>query len=254
MSKSVKVLLAGESWMTHSVHVKGFDSFEMSAYHEGGAEMIAAMRAGGVDVVYQPSHIAMDSFPFTLQELGAFDVVILSDIGANSLLLPDRVAIRSQTSPNRLHLIREFVESGGGLLMIGGYLTFQGIQAKGNYKGTAVEQVLPVELFASDDRSEQPQGVTPAIVEAGHPILAGLSDWPQFLGYNRSTARPDAKILARFGDDPFIAVRDVGRGRSAVFSSDCGPHWGPPAFVNWKGYGPLWVNLVTWLSGGKRAD
>lgn len=253
MPNSVKVLFAGESWMTHSVHVKGFDSFDMSSYHEGGTAMIAAMRAGGVEVIYQPSHVAMNDFPYEREVLDKFDVVILSDIGANTLLLPDRVSIRSEPSPNRLHLIRDFVIGGGGLLMVGGYLTFQGIQAKGNYKGSAVEEVLPIELFAHDDRNEQPQGVTPTIVEAGHPVLAGLSNWPQFLGYNRSTARPDATVLAQFGDDPFIAVREPGQGRSAIFSSDCGPHWGPPAFVSWSGYGPLWINLVMWLAGKKRA-
>ncbi len=251
MPNLVKVLFAGESWMTHSVHVKGFDSFDMSSYHEGGTEMIAAMRAGGIDVTYQPSHIAMNGFPYTRDAIDRFDVVILSDIGTNTLLLPDRTSIRSEPSPNRLHLIRDFVLGGGGLLMVGGYLTFQGIQAKGNYKGSAVEEVLPIELFASDDRNEQPQGISPTIVNEKHPVLTGLSDWPQFLGYNRSTLRPEAQALATFGDDPFIAVRDVGRGRSAVFSSDCGPHWGPPAFVTWAGYAPLWTNLVTWLAARK---
>ena len=158
MPHPVQVLFAGESWMTHSVHTKGFDSFDMSSYHEGGTEMIAALRAGGVEVTYQPSHIAMKSFPFSRKEIDAFDVVILSDIGANSLLLPDRVAIRSESWPNRLHLIRDFVNDGGGLLMVGGYLTFQGIQAKGNYKGSPVEDVLPIELFPYDDRLECPAG------------------------------------------------------------------------------------------------
>ena len=253
MHDPVKVLFAGESWMTHSVHVKGFDSFEMSSYHEGGTEMIAALRAGGIDVTYQPSHVAMNSFPYTREEIDRFDVVILSDIGSNTLLLPDRTAIRSEASPNRLHLIRDFVLDGGGLLMVGGYLTFQGIQAKGNYQGSAVEDVLPVKLSATDDRSEQPQGVLPAVVDAGHPVLAGLSEWPHFLGYNRSVLRPDARALALLAGDPFIAVRDVGRGRSAVFASDCGPHWGPPAFVEWAGYGRLWTNLVTWLGERKPA-
>ena len=173
MPNSVRVLFAGESWMTHSVHTKGFDSFDMSSYHEGGTEMIAALRAGGAELTYQPSHIAMDSFPFTRKEIDAFDVVILSDIGANSLLLPDRVAIRSESWPNRLELIRDFVNDGGGLLMVGGYLTFQGIQAKGNYKGSPVEDVLPVELFPYDDRLECPQGVTPTLVKPDHPVRQG---------------------------------------------------------------------------------
>jgi uncharacterized membrane protein len=249
MLKPLHVLLAGESWMTHSIHVKGFDSFEMSAYHEGGTEMIAALRANAVEVTYQPAHVAMDSFPFTMQEISAYDAVILSDIGANSLLLPDRVAVRSETWPNRLQLIHDYVHAGGGLLMVGGYLTFQGIQAKGNYRGTPVEAVLPVELFPYDDRRECPQGVAPEIMKPDHAALLGLSDWPSFLGYNRSVPRPDAQVLARFGEDPFIAVRKVGAGRSAIFASDCGPHWGPPAFVAWSGYGALWTNLVSWLAG-----
>ena len=253
MPTPVKVLFAGESWMTHSVHVKGFDSFDVSSYNEGGTAMIAALRAGGVEVTYQPSHLAMNDFPLTRDALARFDVVILRDIGANTLLLPDRVFVRSEPSPNRLHLIRDFVRDGGGLLMVGGYLTFQGIQAKGNYHRSAVEDVLPVELSASDDRVEAPQGVTPTIREAGHSVLVGLSDWPHFLGYNRAVARPDATVLAHVDGDPFVAVRDVGRGRSAVFASDCGPHWGPPAFVDWAGYGPLWVNLATWLAGGRQA-
>jgi uncharacterized membrane protein len=47
-------------------------------------------------------------------------------------------------------------------------------------------------------------------------------------------------------------VRDVGQGRSAIFSSDCGPHWGPPPFLAWKGYGALWTNLVGWLGEKQR--
>jgi len=42
--------------------------------------------------------------------------------------------------------------------------------------------------------------------------------------------------------------------RSAVFASDCGPHWGPPEFVNWSGYGRLWTNLAGWLAGQDRSS
>ncbi|WP_108658709.1 glutamine amidotransferase [Acuticoccus kandeliae] len=244
-----KVLLAGESWMTHSIHVKGFDSFTTSAYHEGGTEMIAAMRAAGLDVTYQPAHIAADHFPLSAEALAAYDVVILSDIGANTLLMPDRTFARSEPTPNRLRLIADFVKGGGGLLMVGGYLTFQGIEGKAAYAGTPVDDVLPVALMTRDDRSERPEGVVPAIVNGAHPVMAGLTEWPTFLGYNRSMLREDATLLAEVDGDPFIAVRTVGSGRSAIFASDCGPHWGPPAFLAWPGYGPLWANLCNWLAG-----
>jgi uncharacterized membrane protein len=249
MADAVRVLVAGESWMTHSIHVKGFDSFETTSYHEGGTEMLAALRAGGAAVTYQPAHVAADHFPSTAEALGDFDVVILSDIGANTLLLPQRTFLRSESSPNRLHVLKSFVEGGGGLLMIGGYLTFQGIQAKGNYHGSPVEAVLPVRLQSGDDRNELPEGFVPMVVDAGHPVMAGLTDWPQFLGYNRATLREDARLLASVDDDPFIAVREFGKGRSAIFASDCGPHWGPQAFLAWPGYQRLWGNLVGWLAG-----
>jgi uncharacterized membrane protein len=249
MADPIKVLLAGESWMTHSVHVKGFDSFETSSYHEGGGDLIAALTASGAAVTYMPSHVAATAFPDSPEALRAFDVVILSDIGANTLLLPDRVFVRSERSADRLELIGDHVRAGGGLLMVGGYMTFQGIGGKAAYHGTAVETVLPVRLSAHDDRCEKPAGVVPVVVDAGHPVVRGLSDWPAFLGYNRATQHPDADLVATADDDPFIAVRTVGRGRSAVFASDCGPHWGPPAFLAWAGYGRLWTNLVTWLAG-----
>ena len=246
--RTLRVLFAGESWFTHRIHVKGFDSFEDSSYHEGGTELIQALRTGGIEVEYQPSHIAADRFPFNIDELRAFDAVILSDIGANTLLLPQRTFAQSHPSANRLDLLKTYVEGGGALLMIGGYLTFQGIQAKGNWHDTPVEAVLPVVFSQADDRKEQPQGVMPTILESAHPVMRGLNDWPQFLGYNQAALHPEATLLASVGGDPFVAVRSVGEGRSAIFASDCGPHWGPPAFLAWPGYGRLWTNLVKWLA------
>jgi uncharacterized membrane protein len=243
----MRILVAGESWTTHSVHIKGFDSFETSSYAEGGTEMIAALRAGGHEVTYQPSHVAMNEFPATPEALDRFDAIFLSDIGANSLLLPTATFVSSKPTPNRLAAIRSYVERGGGLLMIGGYLTFQGIQAKGNYHGTDVEAVLPVVLRAGDDRREYPEGITPEIVDGAHPVMQGLTQWPMFLGYNSATLRDGATLLASAGSDPFIAVQEIGKGRSAIFASDCGPHWGPPAFLAWHGYERLWCNLAQWL-------
>jgi uncharacterized membrane protein len=251
-SGSPRVLMAGESWMTHSLHVKGFDSFTTSTYAEGGTAMIAALRSGGVDVTYQPCHVAANGFPDSAQALTAFDVVILSDIGANTLLLRDATFVRSELTSNRLELLRTYVEEGGALLMIGGYLTFQGIEGKAAYHGTPVEDVLPVVLSPFDDRRENPQGVVPQTVDASHPIAQGLTDWPAMLGYNRATLHPDAHLVATIGGDPLIALRNVKAGRTAVFSSDCSAHWGPPAFTSWACYQALWLNLVRWLAGAKQ--
>lgn len=93
-------------------------------------------------------------FPFTMEELKKYDAVILSDIGANTLLLPSATFMRSEKKPNRCNLIRDYVLDGGALMMVGGYLTFSGVDAKGKWHDTAVQQVLPVEVLTVDDRME----------------------------------------------------------------------------------------------------
>ena len=132
--------------------------------------------------------------------------------------------------------------------MIGGYLSFAGIEGKARYHGTAVQDALPVLISAVDDRAEQPQGVVPMPDLPDHPVLRGVPEpWPALLGYNRVTARPDAEVLVRCGADPLVACWEHRAGRSAVFTSDCAPHWAPPEFMAWAGYRPLWANLVRWL-------
>ena len=176
--------------------------------------------------------------------------MILSDIGANTLLLHPDSFVRGQVTPNRLIALRDYVAGGGGLIMVGGYLTFQGIDAKAQYAGSPVEAVLPVTLSRHDDRAECPQGVVPAVVDATHPIVAGVTGaWPALLGYNRAVARPGADLVATVGDDPLIVAGRFGQGRGVAFASDCGPHWAPPPFVEWAGYAPLWNGIADWAAG-----
>jgi uncharacterized membrane protein len=245
-----RVLIAGESWVTHSIHTKGFDSFTTTEYNEGVRWLKAALEQGGWEVTFLPNHLAPREFPQTPEALAAYDVVMLSDIGANTLLLHPDTFTRSIPSPNRLVSIREYVKNGGGLVMIGGYLTFQGIEAKGKYAGSPIEDVLPVKLFYHDDRVESPQGVTPHVGDPSHPIVAGLDGvWPDLLGYNEVQTKPEGEVIVRVGGDPLIAVGNFGKGRSVAFTSDCGPHWAPPPFCDWAGYAPLWNNIASWVSG-----
>jgi uncharacterized membrane protein len=246
----MRVLLAGESWVTHSVHVKGVDSFDTSTYVEGAGRLIEALEAAGLDVDYLPAHLVPARFPATPADLGAYGAVILSDIGANSLLLAPATFERSAAAPNRLASVEQYVRDGGGLLMIGGYLSFAGIEGKARYHNTPVEAALPVTISPHDDRAERPEGVHPAVTEPGHPVLAGVpEDWPALLGYNRLTGKSATQVLVRCDADPLLVVGSHGAGRSAAFASDCAPHWCPPPFMAWPGYNPLWANLLRWLSG-----
>ena len=187
-----KALLAGESWMSYTTHVKGFDSFYTSVYETGEKWLKEALEKGGYEVTFLPNHVAAEQFPFTMEELKKYDCVILSDIGANTLLLPAATFTKSVKMPNRADLIRDYVQEGGALLMIGGYLTFSGVDAKGKWHDTAVQEVLPVEVLTVDDRMEHCEGIRPVTVKE-HEALKGLpKEWPEILGYN-------GNIMIRFG-------------------------------------------------------
>jgi uncharacterized membrane protein len=245
-----RVLLAGESWIMHTIHQKGFDDFRTTAYGEGHQWLSGALKSGGFEVDYLPNHVANEKFPLTVEELSAYGAVLLSDIGANTLLLHPDTFVKSVSLPNRLVSIRDYVARGGGLVMVGGYLTFQGIDAKGRYAGSPVEEALPVTMLTVDDRVEAPEGVEPSVADAEHPIVAGLpGTWPKLLGYNRLIARDGARVVATVGADPLIVAGTHGKGRAVAFASDCGPHWAPPAFVEWDGYAKLWRQLVGWVAG-----
>ncbi len=106
-----KVLIAGESWMMHTIHVKGFDSFTTSAYAEGVDWLRSALLAAGHQVHFMPNHEANAAFPGSAEAMAAYDVVILSDIGTNTLLIHPDTFGSSKSLPNRLGLIRDFADT-----------------------------------------------------------------------------------------------------------------------------------------------
>lgn len=242
----MKVLFIGESWVVHMIHHKGYDSFTSTKYEEGATYLLDCIREAGIEVDYMPSHEVQVRFPKKLEELKKYDVIVISDIGANSFLLQNQTFYHMEIIPNGLELIRQYVEEGGGFLMIGGYLSFTGIEAKANYKNSPIAEVLPVELLDYDDRVEMPQGFSPQIVQ-DHSILNGFGSWPTFLGYNRLKVKSDAQELLSFNQDPFLVVGEYKQGKTAAFAGDCAPHWGSKDFMDWEHYQQLWVNILEHL-------
>lgn len=244
------VLLVGESWQTVEFHTKGFDTFSSASYTEAIDHLRRALENEGMETTYQPCHVAASDFPETAEELTAYDAVVLSDIGYNTLAIPPATFTDGARRTDRLGLIESYVRAGGGLAMIGGYLSFQGINGQANYAGTPIEEALPVTMQRYDDRVERPDGVQAASIEGTHPVISDIEGpWPDFLGYNRLQVDEDSNELVRLGDDPLLVVGEHGDGRSAAFASDCAPHWGPTEFVEWNHYPTLWASLVQWLAG-----
>jgi uncharacterized membrane protein len=248
-----KVLLVGESWVSAATHFKGFDQFGSVTFHLGAEPLVAALADSPFALTYMPAHEAAEGFPFEAGGLAEYKAILLSDIGANTLLLPPSVWIHGKPVPNRLKLIRDWTAAGGGLAMIGGYFSFQGIDGRARWRRTPVEEALPVSCLAQDDRLEIPEGFRPEITQPAHPIFAGIEgDWPLLLGANEVEVKQGAEVLARLpaseGGFPLLVTGRHGQGRTAVWTSDIGPHWLPNDFVAWEGYGRLWRNLLTWLT------
>ncbi|UFN49813.1 glutamine amidotransferase [Roseomonas sp. OT10] len=254
-----KVLLVGESWVSAATHYKGFDAFGSVTFHKGAEPLAEALRDSAFDLTYMTAHEAAEGFPFTLEGLSDYRAILLSDIGANTLLLPQSVWLHGRPTPNRLKLIRDWTAAGGGLVMIGGYLTFQGFDGRGRWHRTPVEAALPVTCLPYDDRIEAPEGFRPEITgPADHPILRGLEgEWPLLLGANEVMAREreDVQILARLpaeqGGHPLLVTGRHGEGRTLAWTSDIGPHWLPEDFVRWPGYATLWRNVLSWVTGAR---
>ncbi len=249
----IRVLLAGESWVSTAYHVKGFNLFTTSEYQIGIEGLKEALADSEVDLVHLPGHLVPTEFPMSADALATYDVIVLSDIGADSLLLHPDNFVRSQRTTNRLRLIADVVASGTGFMMIGGYYSFQGIQAAARFHRTPIEDILPVTMQAHDDRCEVPEGFVPQSVgRDDHPVIAGLgADWPYLLGFNEVSARPDADLLLSTGvdDAPLLVAGTHGKGRTLAWTSDIGPHWLPPDFIAWPGYARLWRQAFTWLAG-----
>ena len=244
-----KVVLIGESWFSHTIHQKGFDSFTSSEYTEGGSEFCTELAGHGHDVTRIPAHYIPERVPDEVSGYDDVDVVVISDVGANSFLLTPKTFVRSERTPDKLQALAEWVRGGGGLLMVGGYMSFTGIDAKARFGQSALADVLPVKMLDTDDRVERPDGVE-ATTDGHHASIDGLAtSWPPLLGYNRVVAREGATTVATCGDDPLLVVGSAGAGRTAAFTSDLAPHWAPPEFLAWDGYGRLWHQLVTWLAG-----
>ena len=249
MLHRVRVLIAGETWITHKVEIKGFAAYSTGGYAVGLTKLVEGLTEHGHEVTHITNHDAVERFPWTADEFAPFDVVVLSDIAADTIQLTPAVQSGERT-PDRLRVLKEHVEAGHGLLMVGGYMSFSGFEGKARYQATPLAAALPVELLGHDDRVETPQGVTPT-VRAAHAVLDGIDqDWPYFLGYNRLVAKSDADVVMTVDDDPFLVLGAAGRGgRTAAFASDCSPHWGSPEFLAWPDYARFWSQLVGWLGG-----
>jgi uncharacterized membrane protein len=246
-----RVLLLGRAQTVIYTEVQGVCLVPAAKEWDGARRLKQGLESRGFAIDHIGATRAPLDFPETLEALRTYDAILIGDIAADTLLLHPEVVYECVPHPNRLELMREFVLQGGGLIMTGGWLTFQGIDAKGRWHGTPVEEILPVEILPSDDRVECPQGIRPSVDSADHPIFRRVPKaWPRFLGYSRVEARDGTRVLMTVGQDPFLVVGQSGKGRVVAFASSPGPHWGGmKEYLNWEGHDVFWGNVVDWACG-----
>ena len=181
--------------------------------------------------------------PLTEADLAApRKLIIISDYPADHI------------SPSLQQQVVGQVRSGVGLLMIGGWESFQG--SGGHWSDTPIAKILPVEISGQDDRQNCDQMVLvrcqTSAETASHPVVAGLP-WenrpPLIGGYNLVKAKDHALSLleadrytASFSDsglnwvhaetNPLLVVDESLSGRTAALMTDLAPHWVGP-LVDW---------------------
>lgn len=249
------VLLAGETFSIVTTVATGYSVMTSASFGNGATRFAGAMASGGIDLRQLGAERCAAEFPTTLAELAQFSVVVLSDVGALALLIsPDT---RSGTlSVNRLELLHDWVSAGGGLMMAGGYSSFQGMDGAARYCDTAVEDCLPIRCLPYADGVEAPQGLEPAIVTPGHAITDGIPvPIPPVLGFNRVVPRTEEScqhLLAlshRGKQFPLLSVKQHGRGRAVAWTTDIGNHWLTQQFLGWSHYDFLMQRMVQWAAG-----
>lgn len=72
-------------------------------------------------------------------------------------------------TPNRLAAVEQYAREGGGLLMIGGYLSFARNRRQGPLPRDPGRAALPVMISGFDDRAEGPEGVRPTVSQPRPP-------------------------------------------------------------------------------------
>lgn len=192
------------------------------------------------------------------KRLESCDALVVSDVEARCFhLFPDffdrsKYGDGTLVFPERLKSMRRFVEEGGGLLMLGGWLSFSGHMEKGGWRRCSYAEVLPVECLVGEDLVESSEGFGVRVTEPKHPVTRGLA-WNTFrpiLGYNEVRAKPEAEVLVEIKGSahPLVVVSSLGKGRQFLYMSDPVPHWGIN-FERWPDYDAFWKRALRWTCG-----
>ncbi len=175
-------------------------------------------------------------FPQRVEDLQPYSVVVLADVPADALGFAGRQALR------------QFVEAGGGLLVLGGYYSY----GRGAIARSFLEEMLPVAVTDTWDLA--PAGVAVQAVEGlALPSNVAWVPAPQCLWLHQVRAKPEGKVVLKAGDKPFLVVGEFGKGRVAACAGTImgAPGAGQQPFWEWKDWPKVLFATVDYLRQGR---
>ncbi len=192
-----------------------------------------------------------DLFQFARKK---YDVIILGDVTAQQI---------RQVNPKGIEEIKDLVEKGAGLVMLGGYSTF----GNGDWAGTELDRegVLPVDLsFKGQEEDDKLIQMT--------PTQAGLREYGYVLGLANGdpgaekaawasleplhgaarikvrAAAADTVLATSPEGDPLLIVRNYGKGRVLAFAGDSTWRWVRSTKESQARHSRFWRQMVIWLA------
>ncbi|WP_018628634.1 glutamine amidotransferase [Niabella aurantiaca] len=184
------------------------------------------------------------------------EALIISDVEAKCFHLYPSFFDRARrekkivTFPDRIAVIKEWIQSGGGLMMLGGWLSFSGVQSRSGWGRSVLQEALPVNCLLIEDLVESSAGFTAEVVKPDHPIAKGLAwdSFPPIFGYNEVTVKNEADVIVRVKETghPLVVAGEYGQGRVFTYMSDPAPHWGIN-FELWESYNDFWLQAYNWI-------
>jgi len=207
----------------------------------------------------------LTNLPTTDADFQNLDVLILGSL-ERSYLLSGGAEARG-----RLKRIYDWVNDGGGLLMLGGEESF----GPGGYANTDIEKVLPV-IVGGRKQPQETTAFVPQLTSLGekHPVFEGITGFfpgpggrrpqaslpklPELLGcVTVEKVKDTAALLAvhpsrtnAAGPLVVLAVQQFGAGRTMAFTADTTWQWYLPlrAMGADSPYERFWGQLVRWLA------
>ncbi|NOX96700.1 MAG: VWA domain-containing protein [Nitrospirae bacterium] len=211
-------------------------------------ELVSFLRTGRERILRQGTTLETASLkiPQSPEEFSEYDVIIFGNIK------------RDFFTSAQLAAIKTMVEEGGAFIMLGGKNSF----GAGNYRGTPIEEILPVSLGAGGWISSKFKMELTAEGRA-YPIFRssskGWENLPALSGGNIvDSAKPGATVLATYpyrknrnGKLIVMAVQNYGQGKTVAITTDSTWRW---TFSGRGGdeYSRFWSQLFRWLYPEKK--